>query len=77
MDYEEKSLSRRNVSISIDAMHLSVLQSEIVALASILQIEGSPGYRADLIRGMKENLKKQKEIAASRGAFDYDLGKVL
>lgn len=77
MDYEEKSLKRREVSISADALHMSALQSEIVALAAILQIEQSPKYRAELVQTMKDNLKKQQEIAASRGDFDYELGKVL
>ena len=77
MDYEEKSLKRREVSISTDALHLSALQSEMVALAASIQIEQNAGYRADIIQSMKDNLKKQQEIAASRGEFDYKLGAVL
>ena len=77
MDMEEKSLKRREVSISTDAMRLAALQSEIVALSAILQIEQSPNYRAELVQAMKDNLKKQQEIAASRGDFDYKLGAVL
>ena len=77
MDMEEKSLKRREVSISTDAMRLAALQSEIVALSAILQIEQSTNYRAELVQAMKDNLKKQQEIAASRGDFDYKLGAVL
>lgn len=77
MDMEERALKRREVGLGQDALHISALHSEMVALAAVLQIEKSAEYRAVVVQAMKDNLKKQQEIAASRGDFDYELGKVL
>lgn len=77
MDIEERTLKRRTISLQQDAMHLSTLQSEMVAMAAILQIEKSVEYRAIVVQAMKDNLKKQQEIADSRGEFGYKLGAFL
>ena len=79
MDLESKMMKESELEIKIDQMRLSALQSEVVALSSIVHLERSSAYRSDLIQAIKENLIEQHKIAAAWGKskFEYQLGKVL